>query len=396
MNTSNNRGLTVAGLLGIAALVGLIAVFLFGVKIRTVEGNEIGVKETWSEGVLPEPLPPKTYVMFPGFNQTIYTYTTSGRVFAMNDKSETEEPFAEGRRSDALMVNSLDNQRVSFHVTITWRIDPAHVVALHKNYRDNIEERLIRPEVVNAVGIRATLQNAIDLSSGPKLNELRVVVTQELRSPTGKLAQSGVIVERFVIEKSKLNPEYEKVIESRQLAIAQESQAREQKKANESIAEAARAAALKQQYEQVVAAETAAKQQVISQQAASDKATIEAKANALNTVTTQEAAAKVVVINAKAEADRQVAISEATKQAEINRAVGIEAVGRAEAEAQKLRLQAYAVPGADAFVRVEVSKQLASAFQNVKGYLPANVNYTTVGKDFDGAVNALVGTQAAK
>lgn len=390
----NSRGLTIGGLVAVVALVAILLVSLTVIKVRTVYGNEVGVLETF-DGVSETSLQPGTYFYPLGLGKNVYRYTTSGRVFVMNDKSDTQEPFAEGRRSDSLVVNSLDNQRVSFHVTITWRIDPLHVVQLHKNYRDNIEERLLRPEVVNAVGIRATLQNAIDLYSGPKLNELREVVTKELRDPAGKLAQSGVIVDRFVIEKPKLNPDYEKVIESRQLAIATESQAREQEKANVAIANAAKAAALKQQFEQVVAAETAAKQQVIAQQAASEKDTIQTRANALNNVTQQEAAAKVVVINAEAEARRNIAISEAQKQAEINRAVGINAVGEAQANATKLLLSSYAVPGSDLYTRIEVAKSLGTAFTNVKGYLPQGVTYNTVANDFDRAVSLLVGAPSS-
>ena len=386
----SNRGLTVAGLLAIIGIIGAVLIMLFMVKIRTVEGNEIGVLETWSEGVQKEPLAPKTYVFLPGFNKTVYTYTTSGQVFVMNEKSEKMEPFANGRRSDVLEVNSLDNQKVQFHVTVTWRIDPIHVVELHKNYRDNIEERLIRPEVVNAVGIRATLQDAINLYSGPKLNELRQVVADELRDTKGKLAMSGVIVDKFVIEKPKLNPEYEKIIEQRQLAIATETQAKEQAKANQAIADAAKVAALKQQYETLVAAETAAKQLVISQQAESDKATIQTKANALNTVTQQEAEAQVVVIKAKADADRNVAISEAQKVAEINRAVGIDAVGKATAESNKLLLSSYAVPGSDLFTKIEVAKSFAEGLQNVRFY-PSNATFNTVSSDFNSGLNLLVG-----
>ena len=391
----SNRGLTIAGLLAIVAIIGtLIATVLF-VKIRTVEGNEIGVLETWSEGVQKEPLAPKTYIFLPGFNKTVYTYTTSGQVFVMNDKSDKLEPFANGRRSDVLEVNSLDNQKVQFHVTVTWRINPSHVVELHKNYRNNIEERLIRPEVVNAVGIRATLQDAINLYSGPKLNELREVVTNELRDTKGKLAMSGVIVDKFVIEKPKLNPEYEKIIEQRQLAIATETQAKEQAKANQAIADAAKVAALKQQYETLVAAETSAKQMVISQQAESDKATIQTKANALNTVTQQEAEAQVVVIKAKAEADRNIAISEAMKTAEINRAVGIEAVGKATAESNKLLLSSYSVPGSDLYTRIQVASSLATSFAGVKGYLPQGVSYNLVAENFDKGVSLLVNPTTA-
>ncbi len=292
--------------------------------------------------------------------------------------------------ADVLVVNSLDNQQVRFHITVTWRIDPAHVVSLHKNYRDNIEERLLRPEIVNSVSIRATLQNAIDLYSGPKLNDLREVVTTELRSPTGKLAQSGVIVDRFVIEKPRLNPDYEKVIEQRQLAIATESQAREQQKANLAIADASRAAALKQQYEEIVKAETEKQRGILQQESISQKAIIEAAANAKNTIVTQNAESEKIVIAARAEAARNIAISDAQKQAEINRAVGIEAVGKSTAEANRLLLASYSVPGSDLYTRIQVADSLAKSFVNVKGYLPQNVTYNTVAESFDKGVSLLV------
>lgn len=393
---NDRRGFTIGGLLAVFVIVGVIIAALLFIKIRTVEGNEIGVLETWDEGVSEKPLPPKTYVFFPGFSKSVFTYTTSGQVFVMNDKDDHSEPFANGRRSDVLVVNSLDNQQVKFHITVTWRIDPAHVVALHKSYRDNIEERLIRPEVVNSVSTRATLQNAIDLYSGPKLNDLRTVVSEELRSQTGKLAQSGVIVDRFVIEKPKLNPDYEKVIEQRQLAIATESQAREQQKANVAIAEAAKAAALKLQYEEVVKAETAKQRGILEQESTSQKAIIEASANAKNIIVTQNAESEKIVIAAKAEAARNIAISDAQKQAEINRAVGIEAVGKATAEANKLLLASYSVPGSDLYTRIQVAGSLAKSFEGVKGYLPQNVTYNTVAENFDKGVSLLVNGAAQK
>jgi hypothetical protein len=219
MNSMKSQSGFIKPLILIGAVLALILTVTL-IKIRTVEGNEIGVLETWADGVVAEPLQPKTYVFLPGFNKSVYTYPTSGRVFVMNDKSDREENFAEGRRADSLEVNSLDNQKVKFHITLTWRIDPTKVVSLHKNYRDNIEERLIRAEIVDAVSRRATLQNAIDLYSGQKLNDLRDSVTKELKQTEGKLAQSGVVVDKFVIEKPALKKEYEDVIEARQLAIA--------------------------------------------------------------------------------------------------------------------------------------------------------------------------------
>ncbi len=360
------------------------------IKIRTVEGNEIGVLETWGDGVVEQPLQPKTYIFLPGFNKSVYTYPTSGRVFVMNDKADDEENFAEGRRADSLEVNSLDNQKVKFHITLTWRVDPTKVVSLHKNYRDNIEERLIRAEIVDAVSRRATLVDAISLYSGQKLNDLRDSVTKELKLPDGKLAQSGVVVDKFVIEKPALKKEYEDVIEARQLAIAQESQAREQQKANLAIAEAAKSAALKVQYEEIVKAETAKQRAILEQQAISEKATIQTAADAKNLIVTQEAEAKKVTITAQAERDRNVLIAEGEKLAAMSRAQATLELGKAEAEAKKLALSAYAVPGADAFVKIQVASSMSEAFKNVKGYLPEKMSVNLLADQYNKGVNLLV------
>lgn len=378
----------------VAVLFVVLGVVLFACfGFRTVEGNEVGVRETWSGGVDPTPLPPKTY-WINRWTENIFTYPTSGQVFVMNDKSAAHEHVAEGRDADTLEVKSLDNQKVHFNLTVRWRIDPVHVVELHKSYRNQVEERLLRPELVRAMVQRATVQNAIDLYSGEKLNQLREGVENDLKNTAGELRTKGVLVDSFVIDKVEFpNKDYVEAIEKRQLAIIIESQAKEQEKANRALAEAGRAAALKVQYEQVVAAETAAKRTVIEQQASSEKETIRVKAEALNAITQQEAESKKIVLQARADAEKQVALSEAARQSEINRAAGIEAVGRAEAEAQKLRLTAYAVPGADIFARVEVSKNFAAALDKVRFY-PANATFNTVAKDFDTGLSLLIGQEA--
>jgi len=73
--------LVLAGIILIALLVASI----FIVDITTVEGNEIGVKETWDGGVISEPLQPKTYVRFPGFTQKVFKYDISSPGFVMNE-----------------------------------------------------------------------------------------------------------------------------------------------------------------------------------------------------------------------------------------------------------------------------------------------------------------------
>lgn len=389
---SQRGAIQVNGFIFVAAiLLAIVIIFSLVFTYTTVQGDEVAVKETWDDGVVNQFFPAKTYV-HNRWTSTYIPYKTSGHVFVMNDKSDKQEPFAEGRRVDPLEVNSLDNQKVRFHIIVTWRIDPAHVVELHKSYRSNIEERLIRPEVVRAVGTRATIQSAIDLYSGAKLNTLRSEVEIEFKDPKGKLAQSGILVDSFVIEKPEFpNDLYVKAIESRQLAMISESAAKEQKKANDALAEAEKSKAQITANTRIVAQEADKEMAILKQEAESGQSTIKAKAEALNAITTQEAESKKIVLQAEADAKKQIALSEASKQAEINRAIGIEAVGKAEAEAQKLKLAAFAVSGSDNYTRIEVARQLGLAFSSVKGYLPSNMNFSLVGDDFQKTVAVLSG-----
>ena len=371
----------------VLGVVGFFSTYTF----KVVEGNEIGVRETWSGGVDPNPLPPKTY-MYNRWTEAIYVYPTSGQVFVMNDKPPSEERQSMGRPVDPLVVNSSDNQKISFHTILTWRISPLHVVNLHKNYRADIEEKLIRPQEIKEVVSRATVEKAIDLYSGAKLNDLRSGVEGALINPEGKLAQEGVAVDSFIVEKPELlNKDYVAQIEARQVAIITESRAQEQKKANDALAEAAKSAAQKEANERIVKAKADKEVAILGQEATAQQAILQVDADAKNNVTRQTAESAKVVLAAKAEAERQVAISEASKQAEINRAVGIRAVGEAEANRNQLLLNSYAVAGADNYTKIKIAEQFAQGLGNVK-FFPANATFNTIANDFDKGLSLLVGS----
>lgn len=381
------------GTLVAVILLGIITIFSFAaLKIETVAGNQLGVLETY-DGVSTKVYQPGTYFWFPnGFGKRMHAQPASGQVFAMTDKTETNA--VDGRPVDPLKVNTLDNQQMTFNIHVTWHRDPVQLVELYKHYNDNVEEKLLRPEIANEISRRATLQNAIDLYSGPKLNELRDTVTAELRSATGKLATSGIVVDRVVIDRPSLNKDYEDLIEKRQLAIATESMAKEQKAANLALAEAGRTAALKEQYEKVVAADTAKQVAILQQDALAQQSIIQTAANAKNVVAQQEADSQKVVLASKAEAARNVAISEAQKQAEVNRAVGIKAVGEAAADANKLLLASYSVPGSDNYTRIQVADHLAAAYQGVR-YYPASMSMSVIASEFSKGLNVLAPSSGA-
>jgi hypothetical protein len=386
----STRGfLNQAALVGIALLLVIsVIVFFIIVKFDTVQGNKAAVKETWSGGVENKAYPAKTYQLW-RWTEDLYHYGIDGQVFVMNDKSDSEDNFAEGRRSDALELVASDNQKVIFHITLRWHRDPEKLVPMHIKYRDAVEERLIRPSVIGAIRSRSIVRPAIELYSGETLETVRDEIEKILKDPNGELAINGVVADLFLIDKTILpDTKYVEKIEARQRAIIGESTAKAEEKQNLAEADAAKAKALTKQFQDVVAAETAKKTQILQQEAESERTIIKTKADAINTIAQQKAESEKVELAAKAEAARQIAISEGNKQAEINRAIGIEAIGRAEAEAQKLKLAAFNTAGSELYTRVEVAKSYAIAMDKVRFY-PANANFTTIAKDFDGGLSIL-------
>lgn len=380
MNTLKSiRGLTVAGLLAIVALVGVVLATLFLVRVYTVDGNEAGVVEDWN-GVRPDSIGPGTYfyTFTPSAgNKSVYTYDMGVQVYVMNDKDNQEE-IAEGRKADAYVVQSADQQDMRISLRVQWRRLPNKVVDLHKAARNNVEERILRPILLNVVKNNATLHTALDIYSGPGLVKLQSDILVGLQA-SPELKQY-VSIESLVIEHIGLNKEYTDQIVARQVAVQERLKNMEQTKAAEAAADKAKALA-QADYEKTL----------VEARRDKEKGILEAEKTAQQQVLAAEAGAKQVTLTAEAEKNRNVLISQGEREAAVNRAEAILAEGKARAESQKLALSAYAVPGADAFVKIEVSKSLATAFSNVKGYLPANVNYSTVGRDFNGAVNALVG-----
>lgn len=347
-------------------MIALIVLLLCTFSLHTVPGNMVGVKETFSEGVLPDPLPARTYFLFRP-TEAIYDYPLSMQVFVMNDRKESEGEQGEGREQDSYLVQSLDQQDMRISLQVQWRIDPAHVVEMHKQVRDNITERLLRPVVMLEVKNAATKRTAIDAYSGEGLVKLQGEIWSRLTSPDGELRQRGVVVDNFVIEHIGLNPEYTKQITDRQIAIQKKFKEDELTKAAEASALRAKAEAQADLNTQVVAAERDKQVGILQAEQKKQQAIL------------------------AAEGSKQTQMLQATgaRDAALLEAEGTLAKGRASAEAQKLQLSAYAVPGADAFVKVEVAKAMSVSMSNVKGWLPQGMNVATIGENWTQAVERL-------
>lgn len=363
-------------------IVTLIIASLFIVDITTVEGNEIGVKETWEGGVEPDALQPKTYVLFPGFTQKIFKYDTSSQVFVMNDAANST--YGEGRDSDSYLVQSSEGQDMRISLNVRWRRDPAFVIDQHKTVRDNVEEKILRPEIMRIVKDRATTRTALDAYSGEGLVKLQSDISDALMSPDADLRKRGVIVENFVIEHIGLDPAYVEQIKARQVAVQERLRAIEETRAAEARADRAKAEAQASYEKAVVDARRDKEVGVLGAQKLAEQQVLDATA-----------AAKRVELAAEADKNRNVLAATGEQQAALLRAQAIEALGKAEAEATRLKLSAYSAEGSEAFVRIEVAKSMSDAFKNIDGYLPQDMTINLLGDSFLNAVQAVVGGKAA-
>ncbi|MFM1851029.1 MAG: hypothetical protein RIS54_713 [Verrucomicrobiota bacterium] len=370
--------LIVAGLI----LVALLVASVFIVDITTVEGNEIGVKETWDGGVEAEPLQPKTYILFPGFTQKIYKYDMSSQVFVMNDAAMNT--YGEGRGRDSYLVQSSEGQDMRISLNIRWRRDPMHVVDLHKTVRENVEEKILRPELMRVVKDQATTRTALDAYSGEGLVKLQSDISSALMAPDSELRKRGVIVENFVIEHIGLDPAYVEQIKARQVAVQERLRAIEETRAAEARAERAKAEAQAAYEKAVVDAKRDKEVGILSAQKLAEQQVLDA-----------QAAAKRVELAAEADKNRNVLAAQGEQEAALLRAQAIEALGKAEAEATKLKLGAYSAEGSEAFVRIEVAKSMSEAFKNIAGYLPQDMTVNLLSESFLQAVESVMGAKQA-
>lgn len=77
------KWLVVTGVVCVVLLIASLLLF----QVETIDGNQIGVMETWGSGVVDTPMQPKTYFLFPGFVYTVHKYDVSSQVYVMNDKA---------------------------------------------------------------------------------------------------------------------------------------------------------------------------------------------------------------------------------------------------------------------------------------------------------------------
>jgi regulator of protease activity HflC (stomatin/prohibitin superfamily) len=114
------------------------------------------------------------------------------------------------------------------------------------------------------------------------------------------------------------------------------------------------------------------------------------------TILTAKAEAEKTMVAVKAEADRLVKTAESQKQADLFKAQAIEALGKAEAEATRLKLTAYGAAGSDNYTKIQVAESMGKAFSGIKGYLPADMKVHVISENFMKSLDSFMRPAASK
>ena len=351
-------------------LVVLIIGCFFAFDIVTIKGNEMGVKETWSKGVVEEPLHPKTYWLFPGWTQKIYKYDMSSQIFVMDADARPEE-IAMGRQSRPYQVQSAEGQDMTLSSNVLWRLAPEKLVDIHKTIRVRFAEKILRPEMLRIIKDEATVIPAIIAYSGTGLVDLQKAIEDRLTGPESDVRKRGIIVENFVLKRNELDPEYIGEIKQKQVAVQARLRNIEEEKAALAEAEKEKAKAQADLNRQVVAAERDKQVGVLG----------------------AEREKQMAILAAEAEQQKKVLEATGFRDAEVLRAEGIIAVGTAEAGAIEKKMVAYSSNGSENYVTMQVAGSMAEGFKNISGYVPENMKVNILSTSFLDSVKAMMGVQ---
>ncbi len=390
---SNNSKLTKV-IVAFIVLATMVVAGFVAIKVRTVKGNELAIEENWSNGVVDKVFQPGTYFLFPGWSREMITYDTSSQIFVMNNRTEAAGEKGHGRTIDAYRVQSKEGQDMTISLNLRWRIDPMKLVTLHKTIRHDVEEKLIRPVVMRIVKDDATTKAAFEAYSGQGLVDLQSTIQHDLIT-SAEMKESGVIIENFVIEHIELDPNYINEIKLKQIATQRQLRAVEEEKAATAEAQVAKATAQAAYETNMVAARQNKEQGILVAQRENEVTILGAEAQKKRLQLEAEGARLAAIEAAEAEKQKLELESAGKLAQDLNAAKGIEALGKSEAEATKLKLSAYAVAGSDNYTRIEVAKQFAAATGGIKGYLPEGMSVTLLSDNFAKGVNLLVGDKGS-
>lgn len=212
----NNTDIPNLPLPGASLIVGMV-LFLLGLTIVQIKGQEVGVMYTPS-GIVETPLHSGWHIVAPWnkvyrMDKTVWVYT-----FAQVAKDGSTP------NSDAIWAPTSDAFKLGYDISVTWRIDPDQAAWVYSNISEQdgsdearykwIEDNIIRAYTKSALTTVTKNYNVIEAYS-IKRDEIQQKTFELLRK---ELEYNKLILEAVNIREVHYNKEYEDAINKKKLA----------------------------------------------------------------------------------------------------------------------------------------------------------------------------------
>ena len=193
-----------------ATLLSLSVVFVLTQEVTVI------VSTLSPNGVRPQPLTGGLHLIVPVL-ETEVSYPISWQTYTMSARP------SEGAKAgdDAIRARTSDGQEVRLDTSIIFRIDPAQVVRLHRDWQSRYIEDLVRPVVRGVVRTQVSQFTVQEVNSSARAD----LETTLGRLLTEQLGEKGLIVEQFLLRDVAFTPEYAAAIERKQVALEGQEQA---------------------------------------------------------------------------------------------------------------------------------------------------------------------------
>ena len=331
--------------------LGLVAIVLFFIVVPIlfhtfswvkVEGNQAIVRQDLFKGVMNDVWTSGTK-LYCGWTTDIHPYNIGTQKCTFASKNPKSKLYNIEAEYPEIEVNCGENggQKVYIAISMNYRVgwdtdkngapilSPTKLIKLHmEGIGKTYETVVINRTIIDTVNTLARPKEALTIYSGQGFVDFKDKIETELqKSPI--LRDRGIYVENVIVYGVGLDPEYEKEIEAKQLAVQTTLRKQQETKAAEEEARRIFAESQSTVEKQKQDSEAAKIMQI--KQAEADKQKIILNAEADN---------EKEILQARAKKQKQTLEAEGLRDANLALASGILAKGQAEATVEQLKKDA--------------------------------------------------------
>lgn len=275
LRSGQNRPVKRSGVVILTAFVFSLILSLLSMGMVFIEPQERGVviSAVAPQGYREQALQPGLQWVIPGL-ENVKRYLISKQTYTMSIAPSEGQILGD----DSITARTSDGQQIYVDASVIYSINPIDVITVHIEWQDRYGDGLVRP-VARAVIRDAVSQFGVEEVYSSRRDELTAMISKNMAET---LAESGLLLDAFLLRNITFSDEYAASIEQKQIAeqLAQQAKLIVEQKKNE--AEQARQEA----------------------QGLADAAVIRAKGEADARLISAEAEAKSLVLIAEAVKDR--------------------------------------------------------------------------------------------